>query len=64
MRRMEFNGLLADMASVYGFSVLNVDRILKREGIQEQVDFAHFPVARIQPIGREFYRILREREVV
>ena len=64
MRRMEFNGLLADMASMYGFSVLNVDRILKREGVQEQVDFAHFPLARIQPIGREFYRILREREVV
>ncbi|MGZ8786354.1 MAG: hypothetical protein ACXW1Y_12435 [Acidimicrobiia bacterium] len=64
MRRMEFNGLLAEMASQYGFSVLNVDRILKREGVQEQVDFAHFPLARIQPIGREFYRILRERDVV
>lgn len=64
MRRMEFNGLLAEMAAKYGLSVVNVDRILKREGIQEQVDFAHFPLARIQPIGNEFYRILREREVV
>jgi hypothetical protein len=64
MRRMEFNALLAELASQYGFSVLNVDRLLKREGVQEQVDFAHFPLARIQPIGREFFRILREREVV
>lgn len=64
MRRMEFNDLLAEMALQYGFSVLNVDRILKREGIQEQVDFAHFPLTRIQPIGNEFYRILREREVI
>jgi hypothetical protein len=64
MRRMEFNALLAELAFQYGFSVLNVDRILKREGVQAQVDFAHFPLARIQPIGREFFRILREREVV
>jgi hypothetical protein len=64
IRRMEFNDALADLAGVHGVSVLNVDRILKREGIQDQVDFAHFPLERMVPIAREFHRILVERELV
>lgn len=64
IRRMEFNDALADLVEQHGVSVLNVDRIMKKEGIHDQVDFAHFPLARIMPVATEFYRILHEREVV
>lgn len=64
IRRMEFNDALADLATVHDVSILNVDRILKGEGIQEQVDFSHFPLERMMPIAAEFVRILREREVI
>jgi hypothetical protein len=64
VRRMEFNDALTDLTSAYGASLLNVDRILKREGIRDQVDFAHFPLESMMPIAVEFHRILCDREVL
>jgi hypothetical protein len=64
IRRMEFNDSLAEMVSKYGLSVVNVDRILKREGIQEQVDFAHFPLKSMMAIAAEFHHILCDRGVL
>lgn len=63
VRRMEFNDALTDLTAAHGASLLNVDRILKREGIRDQVDFAHFPLESMMPIAAEFHRILSDREV-
>lgn len=64
IRRMEFNDVLADLAATHGISLLNVDLILKREGIRDQVDFAHFPLERMMPVASEFNRILIDREIL
>ncbi len=64
IRRREFNLALSDLSTVLGFHILDVDRILKEQGVQQQVDFAHVPTSKTAPIGVEFYRILREIEVL
>ncbi len=58
MRRREFTIALAEMSSALDFPIVDVDKILKMSGVAEQVDFAHFPVDRMRPIGREVHRIL------
>lgn len=58
-RRREFNIALWEMSADLGVSVVDIDRILKTMGVSEQVDFAHFPVDRMGPIGVEVDRILR-----
>jgi hypothetical protein len=58
-RRRQFNIALAELSAELGFSVVDVDRILKLTGVDAQVDFAHFPVDRMKPIGAEVYRILQ-----
>ncbi len=64
VRRREFLIALAEMSAALDFPVIDVDRILKTAGVEEQVDFAHFPVDRMAPIGAEVYRILTERQIV
>lgn len=64
VRRREFGIALAEMSRDLGFSVVDVDRILKSGGVEELVDFAHFPADRMRPIGHEVYRILSDMEVV
>ncbi len=59
-RRREFAIALAELSARLAFPVVDVDRLLKSEGVKEQVDFAHFPVERMQPIGAEFHRIIKE----
>lgn len=59
VRRREFTIALAELSQDLGFSIVDVDRILKIAGAEEQVDFAHFPVDRMMPIGAELHRILR-----
>ncbi len=59
VRRREFTIALAELSQDLGFSIVDVDRILKLTGAEEQVDFAHFPVDRMMPIGAELHRILR-----
>jgi hypothetical protein len=63
-RRREFMIALAGLSREHGFDVVDVDRILKLGGIEDQVDFAHFSQRQFEPIGREAYRILREREIL
>ena len=63
-RRRDFNAAIADLSSSVGFHVLDVDRILKLQGVKEQVDFAHASLEAKLPIAREGYRILRELEVI
>lgn len=59
VRRREFNLALWELSSELGVSVVDIDRILKTMGVEEQVDFAHFSVDRMGPIGAEVNRILR-----
>jgi hypothetical protein len=63
-RRRHFAVALAEASRSLDFHIVDVDRILKTEGVKQQVDFAHFPVERMAPIGREGARILRDLEIV
>lgn len=58
IRRREFYIALAELSRDLDFPVVDVDRVLKDAGVEEQVDFAHFPVDRMAPLGAEVYRIL------
>jgi hypothetical protein len=62
VRRREFTIALAELSKDLDFSIVDVDRILKLAGVEEQVDFAHFPVDRMMPIGAEIYRVLKDME--
>lgn len=63
-RRREFAIVLSEASRESNFHIMDVDRILKLEGVEEQVDFAHFPVDRMSSIGEEAFRIMKELEVV
>lgn len=64
-RRREFNIALADLSRQLDFSIIDVDRVLKRVGITDiQIDFAHFPVDAYAHIGGEVLNVLRDYEVV
>jgi hypothetical protein len=64
MRRRDFCLALVDLSRELGFHIVDLDRILKREGIDRQVDFAHFPTDLAGPISAEVFGILRTVEVV
>lgn len=64
VRRREFGIALAEMSRDLGFSIVDVDRILKMGGVEELVDFAHFPADRMRPIGEDVYRILCDMGIV
>ena len=63
LRRRRFNLTLDELSRELNFSIVNMDRILKGEGIREQVDFAHWPWDRLQPVAHETFRIISELEV-
>ncbi len=63
-RRREFAIALAELSQQLDFPIVDVDRILKEEGVEAQVDFAHFPVDRMAPIGAEVYRVMKAIEFV
>jgi hypothetical protein len=64
MRRRAFNLALYDLSQQLDFSVVDIDRLLKRNGVEEQVDFAHWPLERFGPVAQEMFRIMRDREIV
>ena len=55
-RKRAFNIALAELSRSQGFHVIDVDRILKENGVRDQVDFAHFPVEGKLPVAREAFR--------
>ncbi len=63
-RRREFGIRLAELSRIHDLDVIDVDRVLKLRGIDEQVDFAHFSEAQFEPIAAEVYRILRARKIL
>ena len=46
------------------FALVDVDAVLKLEGINEQIDYGHFPLERMEAIAREVTNALLEREVI
>jgi hypothetical protein len=62
-RRREFAIALAELSQEMDVPIVDVDRILKNAGVEEQVDFAHFPVDRMAPIGAEVYRVMKVLEL-
>jgi hypothetical protein len=64
VRLRRFNLSLVELSRTLGFSIIDIDRILKREGVREQVDFAHFTPERFRPIAVELHRVLVELDVI
>ena len=62
-RAREFNLALVELARRHGFAILDVDRVLKRDGVSGQVDYAHFPPELYPSVAREAVRIMRELEI-
>jgi hypothetical protein len=60
LRRREFVVALAELSRQLDFSIVDVDRIAKRFGIQAQVDFGHLPPELNIVIAREVMRIIQE----
>jgi hypothetical protein len=63
-RRRDFHLALVELSAKLNFHIVDVDRALKRHGVREQVDFAHFPIEGMLPIAEQAYRIFKELEVV
>ena len=63
-RGRRFNLALDELAAELDFRVLDVDRVLKEEGVQGQVDFSHFPVERMRAVAIEAANVLRDAQVV
>jgi hypothetical protein len=63
-RRRDFTVALAELSRMLDFDIIDVDRILKLDGLRGQVDFAHISEAQFAPIATESYRVLREREIL
>ncbi len=64
IRRRQFNLALYELSRQLDFSIVDIDRLLKREGVQQQVDFAHWPIERFDPIAEEFFAVLQELGVL
>jgi hypothetical protein len=50
-RRRRFNLALYEVADATGMAIVDVDNALKREGVHDQVDFSHFPVAKMRAVA-------------
>lgn len=58
IRRRQFNLMLSELSEELDFSIVDIDKILKSLGVKEQVDFAHWPLDRFEPVAREVNRIM------
>ena len=63
-RRRRFNIALNELSRELGFHIVDVDRVLKTQGVDRQVDFSHFPVERMRAVAEDALRTLRELDVV
>ncbi|MGH8924764.1 MAG: hypothetical protein ACRDWA_09050 [Acidimicrobiia bacterium] len=63
-RRREFVVALFDLAAELSFPVIDVDRVLKTNGVSQQVDFAHFNQEQYAPLAEECHQVLRDLEVL
>ena len=60
IRRREFHLALAELSRTLDFSVIDLDRVLKRAGVRMHVDFGHAPPVFYPLIAQEVVRILRD----
>jgi hypothetical protein len=60
LRRREFVVALAELSRTLDFSIVDVDRVAKRFGIQAQVDFGHLPTKLNLLLAHEVVRIIRD----
>ena len=60
----EFNLALVELSRKLNLSIVDVDRILKANGIASQVDFFHFPAERYQPVAQETLRVIQELGII
>jgi hypothetical protein len=60
IRRREFNLALYELSRDMNFPIVDIDRLLKREGVQKQVDFAHWPIERFDQIAGEVFGTFQE----
>ena len=61
MRRLEFNLALTELSRMIDFSILDMDRILKKSGTADQLDWDSVAPTLYHPVASEAYRIMRER---
>jgi hypothetical protein len=59
-RRLEFNLALVELSRKLDFSVINLDRILKRAGTGQHVDFGHLPPKFSLLTSQEVFRVMHE----
>ena len=63
IRQREFNLAVFELAREIDVPIIDVDRILKQEGVQGQLDFAHWPRKKWEPVAREMARVMQDLEV-
>ena len=63
MRRLQFNLALVELSRKLDLSIVDVDRIVKRVGIRNQMDWTHTAPAVNLLIAQEAFRIMRDLEV-
>lgn len=63
VRAREFNLALVELSRKLDFSIVDVDCVLKKAGINNQVDYAHFPPELYPFVAKETFRIMRDLEV-
>ena len=63
-RRLEFHLAMEELAPKAGFHIVDVDDALKRFGVREYLDFAHFPTYANEPIAAKAAAILRDLELL
>ena len=62
-RRMIFNIALAELSRDLDFYIVDIDRVLKRAGVNTMVDFAHFPAELYPPVAQEAFEIMQDLRV-
>jgi hypothetical protein len=60
LRRRRFDLALRDLSRELDFHILDVDRVLKCETVEGQVDAGHFPLDKMRPMAAEGFRILTD----
>jgi len=59
-RQRAFTLALLELAQELNFSVIDLDRIIKKEGVHGQVDFAHWPADKWKPVAQETFETLQD----
>jgi hypothetical protein len=64
LRRRQFNLALVDLSRELGIHVLDIDRALKRKGIDPSIDFAHFGGHSYSAVADAACRVFQELDAI